>query len=171
MSTPSRAATLGATLAVLWAAHDLADHVVQTDHQAARKATSWRAMAGHVGGYHAVQLLALVLLRRAGVRPSWSRTLAAVAWSAGTHAFLDRRWPVRRTLELTRSPGFARPEVRVHLDVDGHGAVVGGAGVPRTVDVTGPLPLHGPYLADQALHHAALAVSAAILAASTPKEQ
>jgi hypothetical protein len=121
-------------------AHDLADHVVQTDRQANGKAgPGWagaRAMAGHVGGYHLVQLLALLALRLLGVRPSWRRTAAAVSVSAGTHALLDRRWPVQAILRATRSPGFAGMTT----------------------------PLHGGYLADQALHHGVLVVCAAVLA-------
>lgn len=145
-----RAARFAAALAALWAAHDVADHVVQTDHQAATKATSWRGMAGHVGTYHAAQVGALAVLRALGVRPSWRRTLAAVAWSAGTHALLDRRWPVTRILRATGSPRFSRPQI-----------VVG----PTDGDtMAGPLPLHGPYLADQALHHGALFIAALLLA-------
>lgn len=34
----------------------------------------------------------------------------------------------------------------------------------RLSAATGPLPLHGPYLADQAFHHGVLAMCAAILA-------
>lgn len=130
-------ARYGAMIGVLWAAHDLADHVVQTDHQAANKATSWPAMAGHVGSYTAVQIGAVVALSAVSrTRLHWPCTAAAVALSAVTHAFLDRRWPVRRALELTRSPGFAGMTA----------------------------PLHGPYLADQSLHHAVLAFCAALLA-------
>lgn len=158
-------AAFGALLAALWAAHDLADHVVQTDHQAANKASSWRAMSGHVGSYTAVQLLALAALRGlADVRPSWRRTLVGVALSASTHALLDRRWPVAAILRATSSPGFATSTiVRVEWEANGHG-LPHSAGIPRNVPATGPLPLHGPYLADQAFHHGVLAMCAAILA-------
>lgn len=149
------AGRFGAALAMLWAAHDVADHVVQTDHQAANKASSWRAMAGHVGGYTATQVAALALLRPLGVRPSMGRLVVAVAFSAATHAFLDRRWPVAAILRRTGSGRFATPLVVVDGPDEDH----------RPGDVlTGPVPLHGPYLADQALHHAALTVSALILA-------
>lgn len=157
-------AAFGATYAVLMAAHDLSDHVIQTDAQATNKARAMRqmwmpAMAGHVGSYTAVQVLALGALRAlAGVRPSWRRTLAAVAFSAGTHALLDRRWPVIAVLRATGSQNFAKPVVRTTGDVRGV------AGAPAIVDAVGPLPLHGPYLADQALHHAALAIAAAVIA-------
>jgi hypothetical protein len=141
---------------MLWAAHDLGDHVVQTDHQAAGKATSWRAMAGHLVGYHATQAAAIAVLRSLGVRPSWRATAAGIAFSAASHAFLDRRWPVARLLEHTGSTNFARPQVRVVV-------AKGFESAPRPIS-TGVLPLHGPYLADQALHHLALTVVALILA-------
>lgn len=161
----NRAARFAAVLGTLHAAHDLADHVVQTDAQALGKTYDWRAMGGHVGSYHATQVAALVAADRVlGLRLSPWRTAIAVAWSAGTHAFLDRRWPVRRLLELTGSEGFAAPRTIVRLDVDGLGRVNVPAGVPTQVDAVGPVPLHGPYLADQALHHACLWVAALIVA-------
>ena len=159
------AARLGATYAALMAAHDLGDHIVQTDHQAAHKADSWAAMAGHVGGYTGLQVAALVGLRAlAGVRPSWRRTAAAVAWSAATHAFLDRRWPVKRILELTGSPRFAQPRIPALTVLTRNEQV--NVKISRIAMQTeeAPLPIHGPYLADQALHHGALFVAAAILA-------
>lgn len=174
----SRAARFGAVLATLWAAHDLGDHVLQTDHQAAGKAgpgaAGWRAMAGHVGSYHAAQVAALAVTDRAlglGLRPG--RVAVAVALSASTHAFLDRRWPVRRALELTGSPGFARGTAPLgHMDalvltVQGilrHLADAEHKPLPLPADVLDPIPvpLHGPYLADQSLHHAVLWVAALI---------
>jgi hypothetical protein len=145
MSGAGRAGVFGAVLAMLWAAHDLADHVVQTDHQAAHKAApgraGWSAMAGHVGSYTAVQVLALAALRPLGVRPSLRRTAAAVGFSASTHALLDRRWLVR--------------------------AVLTAAGAPKFAAMT--TPVCGGYQADQALHHAALTVSALLLSAPAPR--
>lgn len=194
-------ARLGATYAALMAAHDVGDHIVQTDHQAATKASSWAGMVGHVGSYTALQVAALVALRAGGVRPSWRRTLVAVAWSAGTHAILDRRRPVAALLRMTGSPGFAlsnvQPErellVCANADADPDGptnieeaghALAGAIDAVRrgdnwhagdalsfairhavaVIDPERPLPIHGPYLADQALHHACLLVAAAILA-------
>lgn len=195
------AGRLGATYAVLMAAHDLGDHVVQTDHQAATKAASWRGMAGHVGSYTALQVASLVALRASGVRPSWRRVLAAVVWSASTHAILDRRRPVVALLRLTGSPGFAvsnvqaERELRVVVNVEsdpdgptnleeaGHALTEAMAAARRgdnwhagellsfavrhavaVINPERPLPTHGPYLADQALHHGVLAVATAILA-------
>lgn len=160
---PSRAARFAAVLGTLHATHDLANHVVQTDAQALGKAgpgvAGWRAMVGHIGSYHAVQVAALAAADQAlglGLRPG--RTAVAVALSAASHAVLDRRWPVKRALELTGSPGFAASSnlPRVVPYVRGIG--------DRQEWVDVPLPLHGPYLADQALHHACLWVAALIAA-------
>lgn len=145
-------------LPTLYAAHTVADHVVQTDHQAARKATSWRAMAGHVAGYQATQALAVgAVLAATGLRASRRGLLAGWLLSGVTHAILDRRWPVVAILRRTGSPGFASPRIRVHVPVSA-------TGVPTETTATGPLPLHGPYLADQALHHGCLALAAALMA-------
>lgn len=127
-------------LPTLYAAHTVADHVVQTDHQAARKAESWRAMAGHVGGYQLTQAAAVAaILRLTGLRASGPGLVAGSLLSAVTHAFLDRRWPVRAILRATRSPSFA--------------------------DMVSPL--HGQYLADQALHHGCLLLAAGLMAAES----
>lgn len=129
--------TYAVLLPTLYAAHTVADHVVQTDAQAARKADSWRAMAGHVGGYQATQAVSVwAVLRATGLRASWRGLLAGWVLSGATHAFLDRRWPVKAALRCTGSPQFAETTS----------------------------PLHGPYLADQALHHGCLAIAAALMA-------
>ncbi|MGW1365110.1 hypothetical protein ACWCQP_48025 [Streptomyces chartreusis] len=61
---------------------------------------------------------------------------AGFAWSAATHAVLDRRWPVRWLLQHTGSPVFA--------DLRSTG-------------------LNGLYLADQALHSGVLLISALLI--------
>ena len=133
-----RAATFAAVLGALLVGHNVGDHLAQTDHQAAHKAESWPAMAGHVGSYHAVELVALAALRPLGVRPSARRVLGGLAFSAATHALVDRRWPVTAFLRRTGSPVFAEMTT----------------------------PLNGPYAADQAIHHACLFVAALIITGS-----
>lgn len=157
----SRATRFAAVLATLHAAHNLADHVIQTDAQALGKTqqSGWAGpMAGHVGSYHAVQLAALTVGDRTlGLHLSPSRTAVAVAISAATHALLDRRWPVKYVMEATGSPGFALGTFQP-----------GTLSRPSGGDVTPwPVPLNGPYLADQALHHAVLWVCALIASGGT----
>ncbi|MFH9353995.1 hypothetical protein [Kitasatospora sp. NPDC017646] len=145
-------ATFGSTWAVLAVGHNVADHVFgQSDHQATNKGAptvedvaagvnprrGWAACLAHVGQYHLVMgaLLALVWLF-IPLPLSVTGLAAGFAWSAATHALLDRRWPVRWLLQRTGSPAFA--ELRT-------------AG------------LNGMYLADQALHSGALLVSALLI--------
>ncbi|MFJ4668956.1 hypothetical protein [Kitasatospora purpeofusca] len=145
-------AAFGAVWAVLSVGHTLADHVLgQTDHQAANKAAptpqqvrdgadphrGWSACLAHVALYHLVVAGLYALVRLAVPLPATLLgATTALLWSAGTHAILDRRWPVRLLLERTGSPNFA------------------------TLQSGG---ISGPYLADQALHATALLGSAVLL--------
>lgn len=90
-------------LALLVAGHLIGDWIVQTDYQAREKTRSWAAMAEHMLGYHAT--LALAMLASSLTDP---QAFAILGVSLVTHAFIDRRWPVVRLLELTRSRDFAR---------------------------------------------------------------
>jgi hypothetical protein len=137
MTSTSRAAAYPAVYALLRVAADVADHWVQTDHQAQHKAKPGReghvALAGHVASYAATQAAALLVGNRLlglGLRPR--SIAAALALSAGTHYVIDRRWPVRRTAEATGKGAFYE---------------LGG-------------PLGGAYLLDQATHHLAEAAAA-----------
>lgn len=137
----ARQLTFAVTLLALLVGHQVGDHVLQSDHQAAEKAQpGWagaRAMAGHLIAYHltlaavlgGTALALAVPLRLPGV-------LSALAFSVVTHAVLDRRTVVRAVLRATRSPGFA----------------------------TQTSPVCGMYVADQALHWLALLVCAVLLA-------
>lgn len=145
-------ATFAVMLPVLIVSHDLADHVIgQTDHQAARKGAptpeavaggadphaGWGANLAHVGQYHLAVGAFLALVWAVLPLPlTWTGLAAGLAFSAVTHAFLDRRWPVRRLLRLVRSAGFA--------DLRSNG-------------------MNGMYLTDQALHRTALVVSALLI--------
>ena len=142
--------TFATVLGALLVAHNVGDHICQTDHQAWCKARpedgaenqpsgaeQAKAMAGHIATYQAAQAVALaVVLPASGLRPSWRGLVAGSLFSAATHAFLDRRWPVRWILRHTRSPKFADLQT----------------------------PINGPYQADQALHHGCLFVSALLIA-------
>lgn len=139
MSTSGNAA---AAYAALRTAAHVADHWVQTGHQAAHKADAGlaghRAMAGHVASYAATQALALVAADRLlgmGLRPS--RMAAAVAVSAATHWFIDRRWPVRKLAEALGKEEFYRA-----------GEVCGS----------------GAYVLDQAAHHLMEGIAAVVAA-------
>jgi hypothetical protein len=138
---PDRPIVFVVALAVLLVAHQVGDHVLQTDRQAGGKAGRGRpalwAMAGHLASYHVAAAAALVgtflvldlPLTVAGV-------VAGLAFSAATHGLLDRRWPVRALLVRTGAARFAESTA----------------------------PVCGMYAADQALHQAALLISALLIA-------
>lgn len=120
----SELATFGSTWAVLSVGHNLADHLIgQTDHQAGSKAApsatevadgvsprrGWGACLGHVAQYHMVMAVMLGLAWAVlPLQMSWAGLAAGLIVSAVTHAFFDRRWPVRWLLEHTGSPDFAK---------------------------------------------------------------
>ncbi|MDX2521360.1 transcriptional regulator [Streptomyces bottropensis] len=119
-----------AVYALLRIAADVADHWVQSDHQAQHKAKPGReghvALAGHVASYTATQAAALLIGNHAlglGLRPR--SIVTALALSGATHYLIDRRWPVRKAAEATGKGNFYN---------------LGG-------------PLGGAYLLDQATHH------------------
>jgi hypothetical protein len=138
----STAATFAAVAVTLYAGHQVADHVLgQTDRQARDKMKpgweGWRANIEHVALYHLV-LLAMLAASVTVLELSVSvlGVLAGLGFSAVTHAFLDRRWPVRAILRATGSAPFAELKS-------------GG--------------MNGLYLADQGLHVACLWVSALLV--------
>ncbi|MFB7617159.1 hypothetical protein [Kitasatospora sp. NPDC056181] len=134
-----RAARFAAVYALLRASADVADHWVQTDHQAAtkgqhdhnegqRSAAGRQACAAHVAAYTAAQAAALIAgSRLLGVRLRPGPVAAALALSAATHYVADRREPLRRLADATGKGNFVR--------LADHG-------------------MNGAYALDQAWHHA-----------------
>jgi hypothetical protein len=109
--TTTPAARFAAVFAALYAAHQVADHWVQTSTQATSKGEpGWRgrlACARHVAGYTATAALALAATERRtrlGLAPG--RAATALAVSAVTHYVIDRRTPLRRLAELIGSAEF-----------------------------------------------------------------
>ncbi len=131
--------------AVSWAAtnvsHEFADHILQTDYQAENKSkpgrVGWSAMLQHIFSYHVAMVIALLAVVSLFDLPvTGLGFISAIAFSAITHAFIDRRWAVKKLLEMTGSPGFAALQT----------------------------PINGMYLSDQSLHKLALGVSCVLLA-------
>lgn len=81
--------------------HLIGDWLIQTDYQAANKTTSWKANQQHMLGYH------LTLGAFCALAMSWQMVFLVVAISYVTHSVIDRRWPVKRLMELTRSKPFS----------------------------------------------------------------
>ncbi|MFE2914221.1 hypothetical protein [Kitasatospora indigofera] len=146
----SRAARFAAAYALIRAAADVADHWVQTDHQARLKgqhdhtdgqssAAGRRACAAHVATYTATQAGALLLGSRVlGMRLRPGPMAAALTLSAVTHYVADRREPLRRLADATGKSNFVR--------LSDHG-------------------MNGAYALDQAWHHA-FETAAALIAAA-----
>lgn len=154
------AAQVALNYAALRAAADVADHWVQTDHQATRK--GWhdgdtervsgrsaehssgegrKACAAHVASYVALQGVTMVAASSASGRKLSLRWLAAgLALSGVTHYIADRRRPLRAMAEATGKGSFVK--------LADHG-------------------LNGAYLLDQAWHHGFEAVAAVVAAVNS----
>jgi hypothetical protein len=142
LAVVTRSVVFTVALLALMVAHQVGDHVLQTDRQAAGKAEPghrwWWPMLGHLAGYHATAAVVVVGTGAVLGLPLTVRgVLAGLAFSAVTHGLLDRRWPVRAILRAAGSPGFAEATA----------------------------PVCGIYAADQALHKLALLISALLMAA------
>ncbi|MEJ3745187.1 DUF3307 domain-containing protein [Actinomycetes bacterium KLBMP 9797] len=93
-------ATFAAVFGALYAAHQVADHWIQTQHQATCKGKpGWPgrvACAAHVATYTATALLALLAVAwRTGLGLSPVPLAAGLAVSAISHYVADRRTPLR----------------------------------------------------------------------------
>jgi hypothetical protein len=103
--------TFAAVFAALYAAHQVADHWVQTQHQADTKGQpGWAgrlACAAHVATYTATGMLALLTLSLAtGWRPDAWHLTTGMAVSAVSHYIADRRTPLRRIAAALGSAKF-----------------------------------------------------------------
>jgi hypothetical protein len=135
------AEVFAAGFVTMLAAHQVADHVLgQNDKEAANKAKpgreGWSAILMHVWKYHMVMFFMLLVTCVAlQLHVAILGFISAILFSAVSHAFLDRRWPVRWILEHTGSPEFANLQT----------------------------PINGMYQADQSLHYFCLWISALLL--------
>jgi len=144
-------ATFAAVFAALYAAHQVADHWVQTDHQAGHKGQPgwvgrWNC-AKHVATYGATQLLALGVLALAldlRLSPLW--LAVGMTINLGTHYLADRRTPLRWIAEKLGSGGFYR------------------LGAPRPGHDDNPSLGTGAYALDQSWHIGWLFVAAVVMA-------
>ncbi|MDP9798307.1 hypothetical protein J2S43_006819 [Catenuloplanes nepalensis] len=140
-----------AAFAALYAAHQLADHWVQTQHQADHKgAPGWRgrlACARHVVTYTltAAAALAAVALTTGAVFDPAGVALG-LAVSAVSHYIADRRTPLRVLADALGSGRFYR------------------LGIPREGRDDNPSLGTGSYALDQSFHVLFLFIAALIIA-------
>ncbi|MGI8308060.1 DUF3307 domain-containing protein [Saccharopolyspora hattusasensis] len=145
------AVTFAAVLPTLLVAHNVADHWVQTSHQAANKGRPdgsgrW-ACFKHVASYTLVTALAVGLAWTVlGLPISPVGFVAGQLVSAVTHYWADRRFTLFRLAELLGKAGFYR------------------LGAPRTGHDDNPSLGTGAYVLDQSWHWAWLFVAALITA-------
>ncbi|MFJ3600943.1 DUF3307 domain-containing protein [Streptomyces sp. NPDC090126] len=114
---------------LLYAAHLAADYPLQTDHQAKHKAdrcaAGWAANLAHTGTHAATTALALVVGVTALDLPVGALPAAlALVWIAGTHAVIDRRWPVVHWMRFARQTAWAQNGGAAHVDQTAHALVL-----------------------------------------------
>lgn len=107
------AVAFAAVLPAMLVAHNVADHWVQTGHQAGRKgAAGWSrrvACLAHVGTYTAVTAVTVALLwALLGLAITPAGFLAGQALSTITHYWADRYTTLARLAELIGKDGFYR---------------------------------------------------------------
>ncbi|MEV4767823.1 DUF3307 domain-containing protein [Micromonospora humida] len=112
MTGPVDPAAFAAAFAALYAAHQVADHWVQTQRQADHKGLpGWAgriACAKHVTTYTLTAVVALALVAAVtGWRPNLLAVAAGLTVSAVSHYIADRRTPLRRLADrLGKDPGW-----------------------------------------------------------------
>ncbi|MEV7654627.1 DUF3307 domain-containing protein [Streptomyces anulatus] len=110
---------------LLYVAHLLADYPFQTDYQAGHKAdcgvAGWRANLAHAGTHLLLSGLVLAVGQATlDLHVDLLPAVAALLWIAGTHAFIDRRWPVARWMRFARQTGWAQHGGAAHVDQASH---------------------------------------------------
>lgn len=100
-----------AVFVALWAAHQVADHWVQTPHQSSDKGLpGWRgrvACAGHVASYTATAVVVLAAVAwRLDLSLSVPRIVAGLAVSAVSHYWADRRSTLRWLVSVVERLGM-----------------------------------------------------------------
>ena len=119
-----RTAAFAAILSALYAAHEIGDHWVQTDHQArakGRRGEQQRAgqlsCARHVAGVTATKAAMLAITcKTLGLKLRPGRTAAALALDAATHYWADRRYTLEALAELCGKGEY----FRLGLPREGH---------------------------------------------------
>ncbi|KFK90187.1 hypothetical protein IX27_03950 [Streptomyces sp. JS01] len=111
---------------LLYLGHLVADYPLQTDHQAAHKAdrcaAGWAANLRHAATHVATcaAALALGVLVLDDVTVSLPVVVAALLWIGGSHAFIDRRWPVQWWMNHTGQTSWAANGGAAHVDQTAH---------------------------------------------------
>ena len=172
-----RALRFAALLPALLVAHNVADHWVQSSHQAATKGQKgWRgraACASHVGTYTATTAVTVAALDRTlGLGVSRRGLVAGQLVSAVSHYWADRRFTLARLCERTGKGGFYRlGQPRPVQGTTASGQLVHpvftlrrGCTTPEFTSWDNPSLGTGAYVLDQAWHWAWLGIAALVTA-------
>jgi len=151
MTTTTAPAVFAAVFIALFVAHQVADHWVQTEHQAARKGDpGWPgrlACARHVATYTVTAFVAVGAVNDAlGLQLDVWRLVAGLTVSAVTHYIADRRTPLKRLAALMGHRGFYA------------------LGTCRAGRDDNPSLGTGAYALDQSFHYLFLFVAALVIA-------
>nr|WP_117215133.1 DUF3307 domain-containing protein [Allorhizocola rhizosphaerae] len=112
LSNPSALAAFGAIFGTLYAAHQVADHWVQTQHQADHKglpgSQGRAACLAHVGSYTITSAVMIAVLAGVtGMTITFPWLVVGLWVSAVSHYVADRRVPLRRMADrLGKDPGW-----------------------------------------------------------------
>ena len=147
----AHAVSFAVLLPALLVAHNVADHWVQTSHQACNKGRAgwagWVACARHVATYTVVTTLAVLAVWQLFALPlTLAGVVAGQVVSAVTHYWADRRCTLARLARLTGNAEFYA------------------LGAPRPGRDDNPSLGTGAYALDQAWHWLWLLVAAAVTA-------
>lgn len=145
------ACSFATVFVALYVAHQVADHWVQTHHQACTKGDpGWAgrlACAAHVGSYTATVVVGLAVVEwRLGLPLSLPRVTAGLAVSAVSHYWADRRTTLARLAGWLGKSGFYA------------------LGAPRPGHDDNPTLGTGAYALDQSWHVGWLFVAALVIA-------
>lgn len=121
---------MSALFVLFYIGHLLADYPLQTDRQAARKAQSgaagWRANLTHAATHLATSTAMLTLgVMLLDLRVDVWTAAGALAWIAGTHAIIDRRWPIDWWMQHTGQSMWAANGGAAHVDQTAHITALG----------------------------------------------
>jgi hypothetical protein len=110
---------------LLYVAHLTADYAIQTDHQAAHKMEKsrkgWTANLTHAGTHTITTAITLAAgWATLDLNIDLPATAAALAWITGSHAFIDRRWPVTWWMTHTGSTDWISRGGAAHVDQTAH---------------------------------------------------
>lgn len=168
---PADALTFAVVMPALLVAHNVADHWIQTDHQAGHKgASGWPgriACAKHVATYTATTAATVALLWWLFALPiAWPWMVAGQMVSAATHYWADRRFTLAKLCERTWVRGFyrlgqPRETVAVLNDKSSYVKLYEG-GTEGPVEWDNPSLGTGAYALDQSWHWAWLFVAAVL---------